>query len=147
MKKLLFVVTTAFFSVALAAQNNATPVKKAEDFVKFKETSYNFGKIKQGLPVTHEFEFTNTSDKPVVIETATPSCGCTTPVWPQAPVDKGKADKITAGFNAAASGLFNKTIQVKLAGVDTPVTLTISGEVLTADDYAKYEKEKTAKKG
>lgn len=144
MKKMILFFVVSFFSVSLMAQNG-TSAKKAEDLVKFKTVTYNFGKIKQGVPVTHEFQFTNTSEKPVVIETANASCGCTTPVWPQAPVAKGKTDKITAGFNAAAPGPFNKTITVKLAGVDVPLVLTITGEVLSAEEYAKYEKEKGSK--
>ena len=125
MKKmtLLFIVT--LFSAAMFSQEAATVAKKPEDYVKFKDNS----------------------DKVVVIETAQASCGCTTPVWPQAPVAKGKSDKITAGFNAAAPGPFNKTISVKLAGVDGYLTLTITGEVLSADDYAKYEKTKAPTKG
>lgn len=122
-------------------------VKKTDNFVKFKELVHDFGKIKQGVPVTYNFAFANISNKPVVIESATASCGCTTPVKPEAPIAKGKEDKITAGFNAAAAGVFNKTIYVKVAGADQPMELKITGEVLTADDYAKYEKEKGTKKG
>lgn len=147
MKKmtLLFIVT--LFSAAMFSQEAATVAMKPEDYVKFKDVAYNFGKIKQGTPVTHDFPFANNSDKVVVIETAQASCGCTTPVWPQAPVAKGKSDKITAGFNAAAPGPFNKTISVKLAGVDGYLTLTISGEVLSSEDFAKYEKTKAPTKG
>ncbi|MBC7827936.1 MAG: DUF1573 domain-containing protein [Chitinophagaceae bacterium] len=144
MKKIMLAVTAVFVSAALFAQN-ATQQKKAEDVVKFKELTYNFGKIKQNAPVNHDFVFSNTSDKPVIIESATPSCGCTTPVFPQAPVAAGKADKITAGFNAAAAGPFNKTITVKVAGIDAPLEIRITGDVLTADDYAKFEKEKGSK--
>src|SRR4051812_2382094 len=97
MKTAMLVLSVMFFSVSAFSQT-----KKADELVKFKETTYDFGKIKQGVPVTHEFAFTNVSDKPVVVESATASCGCTTPAWPQAPVAKGKTDKITAGFNAAA---------------------------------------------
>jgi Protein of unknown function (DUF1573) len=143
MKKIMLAITAVFVSATLFAQN-ATQ-KKAEDVVKFKELTYNFGKIKQGVPVTHDFGFSNTTDKPVIIESATPSCGCTTPVFPQAPIASGKADKITAGFNAAAIGPFNKTITVKIAGINAPLEIRITGEVLTADDYAKFEKEKSAK--
>ncbi len=144
MKKMILFVAASFLAVSMFAQT-ATPVKKAEDFVKFKELTYNFGKIKQSAPVTHDFVFTNTSDNAIVIETATASCGCTTPVWPQAPVGKGKSDKITAGFNAGAAGPFNKTISVKVAGVDGYVVLTITGEVLSAEEYAKFEKAKPSK--
>lgn len=144
MKKMTFLFVITLFAGSLFSQE-ATVAKKPEDYVKFKEVAYNFGKIKQGSPVTHEFPFSNASEKVVVIETAQASCGCTTPVWPQAPVAIGKSDKITAGFNAAAPGPFNKTISVKLAGVDGYLTLTISGEVLSTDDYAKYEKTKGTK--
>ncbi|OQP51930.1 DUF1573 domain-containing protein [Niastella populi] len=125
----------------------AATVVKASSYVKFKELSHDFGKIKQNSPVTYNFVFTNISDKPVVIESATASCGCTTPVKPEAPVGKGKEDKITAGFNAAAAGPFNKIIYIKVAGVDQPMELKITGEVLNAEDYAKFEKEKGNKKG
>jgi hypothetical protein len=108
--------------------------------VKFKELKHNFGKIKQGVPVTHDFEFTNISASAVIVETATASCGCTTPTWPQAPVMKSKTDKIKAGFNAAAPGPFEKTVYVKLKGVDAPMELKIAGEVLSAADYDKLNK-------
>ena len=147
MKSLLLAVCALMLSVTMFAQAPATSGQKASDVLKFKELTHDFGKIKQNVPVTFDFAFSNTSNKPVVIESAIASCGCTTPVKPEAPVAKGKQDKITAGFNAANAGPFNKTIYVKVAGVDQPLELKITGEVLNADDYAKFEKEKTAKKG
>jgi hypothetical protein len=140
------VMSAGVFAQAPASNTQATPTKKAEDFVKFKETVHNFGKIKQGVPVTFDFDFANITDKPVVIESATASCGCTTPVKPQAPIAQGKMDKVTAGFNAQAVGPFNKTIYVKVAGVDAPMEIKITGEVLTADDYAKYQSDGGTKK-
>lgn len=138
MKTLMLALSVMLFSTAVFAQ-----AKKAEDLVSFKEKVYDFGKIKQGVPVTHDFEFTNVTDKPVVIESATATCGCTTPTWPQAPVAKGKADKIKAGFNAAAPGAFTKQVTIKVAGADQPLTVTIKGEVLSADAYAQFEKGKS----
>jgi hypothetical protein len=137
MKKSLLLASAVLFAAGLFAQQ-----KKAEDVVKFKEMVYDFGKIKQSVPATHDFVFTNVSDAPVVIESATPSCGCTTPVKPEGAIGKGKEDKITAGFNALAAGPFNKSITVKVAGIDLPVQLKIVGEVLTADAYTRYEAEK-----
>lgn len=141
MKKVLLFASALVLSATLFAQQT-TPQKKADDVVKFKEMSYSFGKIKQNVPVTHNFEFTNASDAPVVIESATPSCGCTTPVKPEGAIAKGKTDKIIAGFNAVAVGPFNKSITIKVAGIDMPLQLKITGEVLTAEAYAKYETEK-----
>ena len=76
----------------------------------------------------------------MIIETATASCGCTTPTWPQQPVMKTKGDKIKAGFNAAAPGAFEKTVFVKIKGVDVPYELKIAGEVLAPADYDKQLK-------
>ena len=136
MKKLILLASAALLTIGVFAQDQA---KKAEDVVKFKELSYDFGKIKQGSPVTHDFAFTNISNSPVIIESAVPSCGCTTPVKPEGAIPQGKDNKIQAGFNAANVGPFNKSITVKVAGVDLPVQLKITGEVLTADAYAKYQ--------
>ena len=133
----MLALTVMLFSTAAFSQS-----AKADDLVEFKEKVYDFGKIKQGVPVTHDFQFTNISDKPVVIESATASCGCTTPAWPQAPVAKGKADKVKAGFNAAAPGAFTKQITIKVAGATQPVVVTIKGEVLNADAYTQFEKAK-----
>ena len=127
----LLLVSTAFFSFSQSA------AKKAEDMVKFKELRHDFGKIKQGVPVTHDFEFTNIANEPVIVENATASCGCTTPVWPQQPIMKAKTDKIKAGFNAAAAGPFEKTIFIKLKGIDARYEQKIAGEVLTAEAYDK----------
>ena len=140
MKKLFLIAILSVFSAAAFAQT------KAEDLIKFADLKYDFGKIKQGVPATYDFVFSNISNKPVVIETATASCGCTTPKWPKAAVMAGKKDTINVGFNAAAMGAFTKPITVKLAGVDAPLTLTISGEVLSTEAYDAYVKEKTKTK-
>jgi hypothetical protein len=132
-----------------AATTTTAPaaVVKGEELIKFKETTHDFGKIKQGVPVTYDFAFKNVSSKTVVIESATASCGCTTPVKPEKPIAKGKSDIIKAGFNAASPSPFDKTIYVKVAGVAQPMEIKIKGEVLSADAYAKYEAEKGRKQG
>ncbi|MFN5479682.1 MAG: DUF1573 domain-containing protein [Chitinophagaceae bacterium] len=136
MKRLMLMMLMVCASVLTYAQTNV----KADAVVKFKELRHNFGKIKQGVPVTHDFEFTNVSGQPVIIETATASCGCTTPTWPQAPVMKEKVAIIKAGFNAAAPGPFEKTVYVKVKGIDAPLELRIAGEVISAADFDKLNK-------
>ncbi len=97
--------------------------------VKFSQTKYSFGKIKQGTPVTTEFSFTNTSGKPVIIESAIAGCGCTTPDYPKTPVMKDKTATIKVTYNAEAEGHFEKQVTVKFAKVQQPVILTIDGDV------------------
>jgi hypothetical protein len=146
MKKLFLFAGAIALSTTMFAQT-AAPQKKAEDVVKFKELAYDFGKIKQNVPVSHDFVFVNVSDAPVIIESATPSCGCTTPTKPEGAIMKGKESKITAAYNAAAMGGFNKTVTVKLAGIDLPVVLKITGEVVAPDANAKNDASKGAKTG
>jgi uncharacterized secreted protein with C-terminal beta-propeller domain len=134
MKKLVLASAALLFGFAVMAQ------KKVDDVVKFKTEVYDFGKIKQGIPVTTEFVFTNISKEPVVIESATASCGCTTPVKPEAPVMAGAENKIIAGFNAANPQPFDKTISVKIAGIDEMKVIKIKGEVLDAAAYDAYIK-------
>lgn len=142
MKKIM----TSFLVLMITATCFAQQ-KKAADVINFTDVKHDFGKIKQGVPVTYSFVFKNTSSQPVVIESAVASCGCTTPSWPKTPVMKDKTDKITAGFNAQNLGPFNKTITVKVAGIDLPMELHITGEVLKADDYAKYQTGQEKKQG
>ena len=52
MKKLLLLAVVFSLGFSAFAQN---ATKKAEDVVKFQEVKFNFGKIKQGVPVTHDF--------------------------------------------------------------------------------------------
>lgn len=120
MKYIFFLLMLLVFSASSFAQD--APVK-------FAKTSYSFGKIKQGVPVTTEFTFTNTSGKPVIIESAIAGCGCTTPDYPKTPVMKDKTATIKVTYNAEAEGHFEKQVTVKFAKVQQPIVLTIDGDV------------------
>lgn len=102
---------------------------QVDSVAKFKTTNYSFGKIKQHVPATTEFSFTNTGAKPLIIETAAAECGCTTPDYPKTPLAKGKSAIIKVTYNAESPGKFTKRVTVKFANIATPVILTIEGEV------------------
>jgi hypothetical protein len=141
MKKILLIASAFIIGFAASAQ------QKADDIVKVKSEKFDFGKIKQSVPVTTYFEITNTSNKPIVIENATASCGCTTPEYAKEPIAPGATTKIKVGYNAAAAGVFNKDVFVKLAGVQENKNLKITGEVLDAaayDTFVKSQKSKVA---
>ena len=53
---------------------------------------------------------------------------------------KEKVAIIKAGFNAAAPGPFEKTVYVKVKGIDAPLELRIAGEVISAADFDKLNK-------
>jgi len=135
MKKIILIASALVFSVAVMAQ------QKADDVIKMNTEKHDFGKVKQGIPVTYYFEITNTSDKPVVVENASASCGCTVPEKPTQPILPGKTDKMKVVYNAAAVGPINKDIYIKLAGIDQPKTVHITGEVLTPEAYDALPKQ------
>ena len=91
-------------------------------------------------------EFKNISNKPVVVQVATAGCGCTKPEWDSIPVAPGKTSKIKVGYNAAAMGAFTKPVYITFAGIQEQKTIQITGEVLAADAYDAWLKEKDKNK-
>lgn len=133
MKKLLFLVASVcvaavgFSQAPVAAQGTAAVAVAA-----FEAQNHDFGKIKQGVPVTHEFKFTNKGKVPMVITNVQASCGCTTPDWTKDPIPPNGQGYIKATFNAAAAGGFNKTVTVTSNVENGFVQLSIRGEVVPA---------------
>jgi hypothetical protein len=135
MKQILFIAAAFICSVTAMAQQKATDVTKVNT------EKYDFGKIKQGVPVTTYFEITNTTDKPLVIENAWGSCGCTTPEVPKEPIAPGATSKLKVNYNAAAMNHFEKDVYIKFAGIQEPRIVKITGEVLDENAYNTYVKE------
>jgi hypothetical protein len=138
MKKILLLATAFMFSLAVMAQ------AKADDVIKLNEEKHDFGKLKAGVPVTYYFEIKNISDKPVVVESATASCGCTVPEKPEKPIMPGETAKLKILYNAASVAPFTKDVYIKLAGYDQKI-VQITGEVLTAEAYDAWLKSKKGK--
>ncbi|WP_020601992.1 DUF1573 domain-containing protein [Spirosoma spitsbergense] len=99
--------------------------------LKFAQETHDFGKVEQGKPVTYVFEFKNTGSDPVVINDAQASCGCTKPSWTREPVMPGKTGTVSATFNAAAAGPFNKSVTVTSNAEAGQTVLYLKGEVVT----------------
>ena len=104
--------------------------QKIEEVMKVNHDKHDFGKIKQGVPVTTFFTITNTSDKPIVIESARAGCGCTTPEYAKEPIAPGGTTELKVGYNAAAMGRFDKAVNIKLAGIAEEKVVMIGGEVV-----------------
>jgi len=105
----------------------AQAVSKSE--FKFENESHDFGKIKQGNPVTHHFTFTNVGTEPIIITEVRPSCGCSVAEFTKTPVKPGETGTVSVKFDAAAKGPFTKHLTVR-SNTRTPIkTLVIKGEV------------------
>lgn len=119
--------------------------------MKFAQETHDFGKVEQGKPVTHVFEFKNTGTDPVVINDAQASCGCTKPNWTREPIMPGKVGTVSATFNAASAGPFNKTVTVTSNAEAGQAVLILKGEVVAQKEAAAAASPapevKTTKKG
>ena len=140
MKKLFLSFAAFTFSAMLFAQ------KKVADVAKFESETIDLGKVKQGVPATATFIVKNTGTEPLIIEQANPTCGCTMGDYTKAPIAPGKTGTITATYNAAAANHFDKHLTVKFAGVDELKSITITGDVLAAEEFDKWAAENEAKK-
>ena len=102
--------------------------KPAPESIILMETEFDFGKIPQGKPVTHVFEFKNIGTAPLSLDNVQASCGCTTPVWNKDTLAPGSSSKITVGYNAQNEGSFTKPVTITYNGNQSK-QIIIKGEV------------------
>jgi hypothetical protein len=97
----------------------------------FDETKYNFGFIRQGEIVTHEYTFTNNGDAPVVISECEVACECTKVEFPREPIMPKSNGKIKVTFDSkSAMDRQERTVIVKSNAANSPVTLVFKCVVL-----------------
>jgi hypothetical protein len=124
MKKLIFTCTLScllgFAGLAQTSDGHDHGTQPATtqktESIKLSENSFDFGKIPQGKPVTHNFIVENTGKDTLHIEQVQASCGCTTPEWSKEPVSAGGKTTIKVGYNAASEGGFEKSITIYYNG-------------------------------
>jgi hypothetical protein len=93
------------------------------------ETSFDFGTIDKGVPVTHKFVFTNNGTAPLLIQNVEASCGCTVTEYSKDPVPPGGTGTVSATYNAAKTGVFHKTVTVRANTTGGAIQLSITGSV------------------
>lgn len=91
------IIATAALILLAAGTSAASAGKEAR--AKFKEEVWDFGKVKQGEVLAHEFVFTNEGGAPLVIERVATSCGCTAALASEDRIDPGKEGRIKASFD------------------------------------------------
>lgn len=125
----------------------------AQPEIKFENTTYDFGKIKEeGGKVTGKFIFTNVGNEPLELTNVRPGCGCTAANYTKGAIAPGEKGYIEATYNPYnRPGAFNKNIRVttnepKFLENDkaTPHMIFIKGEVIkrppTEFELAGYTK-------
>lgn len=107
--------------------------------VKFEETSYDWGKLKEGEKMTHLFKFKNTGENDLIISDARGSCGCTVPEWPKEPIKAGKGGEIKVVFDSShKNGPQTKTVTINANTEPNSIVLMIKG-IVDAKEEVKEE--------
>lgn len=129
MKKtvLLIVTLVSLISVRGISANDDDSKKGV---FKFEQETFDFGKIKKDVPVTHIFKFVNVGKEPIIIWNAKASCGCTEPKYVSTPVKEGASGEISVTFNAKAEGPFTKTVTISSNAQTMTKIIYIKGEVV-----------------
>jgi hypothetical protein len=127
MKKLYFILSLLATTFLGFAQDDANAPE-----IKFSTESIDYGTIKQDANGVRTFDFTNTGKAPLVISSATGSCGCTVPTYPKEPIMPGQKSKIEVRYDTHRVGPFSKTVTVNSNAKVPTATLRISGTVEAA---------------
>ena len=144
---LLILVITASFFTACKDGGNVTSkinkanldkaktrdleIKKGTALISFDSKVYDFGTVNEGDIVETSFKITNSGKTDLVITNAQPSCGCTVPVWPKAPIKPGETGDIKVKFNTSGKpNRQNKTITLTTNTESGREVLTLKGSVV-----------------
>ena len=96
----------------------------------FKDSVFNFGTIREGDVVRHEYEFTNHGKNPLIISNAQGSCGCTVPEYPSQPIPPGKSGIIKVEFHSEGKvGHQEKSVSITTNSQKGMHRLFIKGDV------------------
>jgi hypothetical protein len=100
--------------------------------IKWIDSIVNFGSVKNGEKITIKFRCKNTGDKPLVIISAKPGCGCTVADYTKGPILPGSEGLITASFDSKKfSGEVHKYIMINTNTKNgNETTLTFTGTIL-----------------
>src|SRR5258705_3585478 len=105
---LIIVLAAILLSCDIRNRKHKADITAQENIGVFKDTTtvqtidsiYNFGKVTDGEKVEYNFKFRNTGKNPLIISSATASCGCTVPEKPDAPIPPGQIGYLKVVFDS-----------------------------------------------
>lgn len=97
----------------------------------FKAVAHDFGQVKQGDVVSHEFVFKNEGDAPLVVEKVETTCGCTAALVSEKTIGPGKEGRIKATFDTRGySGRLSRYLYVVSNDAENPRReLSVSADI------------------
>ncbi|MEM1359446.1 MAG: DUF1573 domain-containing protein [Bacteroidota bacterium] len=96
----------------------------------FSSLDYNFGEVRAGAEITHQFPFTNDGGVPLLITQARSSCGCTVSEYPEEPIAPGESGAVSVVFNTKnKSGGQRKAVTITANTYPATTTIYMTGTV------------------
>lgn len=133
-KNVMLIATVALIATVFATTSVVGKIAELTGpLFSWENTTHNFGEIEKGTPVEHLFNFTNEGDVPLIISSVKASCGCTVANYTKTPIPIGGKGFVSARYNAAKVGAFNKTVTVMANTGSEAIVLTLKGEVAAAE--------------
>ncbi|HEY6160770.1 MAG TPA: DUF1573 domain-containing protein [Bacteroidia bacterium] len=132
MKKVMFTIAlTVFAVIGSKAQNAPTNTQDNPNApeMTFESEVIDYGTVDYNSDGTREFKFKNTGKEPLIIQSATGSCGCTVPTPPKDPVKPGETAVIKVHYDTKRVGNFEKTVTVVSNSKTPSKVLKIKGVV------------------
>lgn len=110
------------------------PQKNLKPKVTFEETIHDFEEINTGDVIEVKFNFENTGNAPLVVKSATATCGCTVPSYPFIPIEPGDKGFIGVTYNSVGkSGEQKPSITIFTNADPAKYVLHLQGQVLDID--------------
>ncbi|MCK5838740.1 MAG: DUF1573 domain-containing protein [Bacteroidales bacterium] len=96
------------------------------------EKEFDFGEVKVGVKVEHDFSFRNEGKSDLIIRKTKAGCGCTATKPEKTVLKPGESSKITLIFNTARrSGKQNKSVTVTINDPEQPtIILRMKGTII-----------------
>lgn len=130
MKSLLKILFLTVFGLCLASQAMAA---ENSPEIKFEQTRIKMGTIQEkDGKVNLEFPFVNVGKTPLVIISATASCGCTQPKFTEDPINPGQSGVVKVSYNPSGKrGEVSSTVTIRTNDPGhKKVILRITGTVI-----------------
>jgi Protein of unknown function (DUF1573) len=98
--------------------------------ITFEVREIDFGTVAEGTLVKKTFNFTNTGKVPLLITSATSTCGCTVPTFNKSPIAVGAKDAIQVQFDTKDRPNFQqKPVLITANTLPSKVEVRLKGNV------------------